>query len=78
MTQARILVIQQVFTAANYEYAIRQDGSIQPEIKLTGILNTYAMNPGEDTHGWGTQVYPGMSSCPMNKTSGGRCTEDSD
>ncbi|EYB34264.1 hypothetical protein FG05_01761 [Fusarium graminearum] len=58
MTQARVLVIQQVFTAANYEYAIRQDGSIQPEIKLTGILNTYAMNPGEDTHGWGTQVYP--------------------
>ncbi|PCD38767.1 peroxisomal copper amine oxidase [Fusarium graminearum] len=58
MTQARILVIQQVFTAANYEYAIRQDGSIQPEIKLTGILNTYAMNPGEDTHGRGTQVYP--------------------
>jgi primary-amine oxidase len=28
---------------------------------LTGILNTYAMNPDEDTHGWGTQVYPGVN-----------------
>ncbi|KAI1846296.1 hypothetical protein JX265_010883 [Neoarthrinium moseri] len=65
VTRARKLIIQQVFTAANYEYAIQwifhQDGTIQPEIKLTGILNTYSMNPGEDTHGWGTQVYPGVN-----------------
>ncbi|KXJ97285.1 copper amine oxidase [Microdochium bolleyi] len=65
VTRARKLIIQQIFTAANYEYAVQwifhQDGTIQPEIKLTGILNTYAMNPGEDTHGWGTQVYPGVN-----------------
>jgi hypothetical protein len=83
VTRARKLVIQQIFTAANYEYAIQwifhvsikrqaqlwpgfshsiqQDGTIQPEIKLTGILNTYAMNPDEDTMGWGTQVYPGVN-----------------
>ncbi|KAF4121384.1 primary-amine oxidase [Geosmithia morbida] len=65
VTRARKLIIQQVFTAANYEYAIQwtfhQDGTIQPNIKLTGILNTYIMNPGEDTHGWGTQVYPGVN-----------------
>lgn len=65
VTRARKLVIQQIFTAANYEYAIQwifhQDGTIQPEIKLTGILNTYVMNPGEDTKGWGTQVYPGVN-----------------
>ncbi|EHA53469.1 peroxisomal copper amine oxidase [Pyricularia oryzae 70-15] len=65
VTRARKLIIQQVFTAANYEYAVQwifhQDGSIQPEIKLTGILNTYSMNPGEDTQGWGTQVYPGVN-----------------
>ncbi|ORY57597.1 copper amine oxidase [Pseudomassariella vexata] len=65
VTRARKLVIQQVFTAANYEYAIQwifhQDGTIQPEIKLTGILNTYVMNEGEDTNGWGTQVYPGVN-----------------
>lgn len=34
---------------------------IQPEIKLTGILNTYAINPDEDTNGWGVQVYPGVN-----------------
>ncbi|PSR76996.1 copper amine oxidase [Coniella lustricola] len=62
VTRARKLVIQHVFTAANYEYAVQwvlhQDGTIQLDIKLTGILNTYAMNPREHTHGWGTEVYP--------------------
>ncbi|KKA27262.1 hypothetical protein TD95_004093 [Thielaviopsis punctulata] len=65
VTRARKLVIQQIFTAANYEYAVQwifhQDGTIQPEIKLTGILNTYSMAVDEDTHGWGTQVYPGVN-----------------
>ncbi|KAI2628632.1 copper amine oxidase [Hypoxylon sp. NC1633] len=65
VTRARNLIVQQIFTAANYEYAIQwifhQDGTIQPEIKLTGILNTYAMDPDEDTKGWGTQVYPGVN-----------------
>ncbi|KAI0973375.1 peroxisomal copper amine oxidase [Xylaria arbuscula] len=65
VTRGRKLIIQQIFTAANYEYAIQwifhQDGTIQPEIKLTGILNTYALNPDEDTHGYGTQVYPGVN-----------------
>ncbi|KAI1423155.1 peroxisomal copper amine oxidase [Xylaria sp. FL1777] len=65
VTRARKLIVQQIFTAANYEYAIQwifhQDGTIQPEIKLTGILNTYTMDPSEDTHGWGTQVYPGVN-----------------
>ncbi|KAI0163918.1 peroxisomal copper amine oxidase [Xylariaceae sp. FL1272] len=65
ITRARKLIVQQIFTAANYEYAIQwifhQDGTIQPEIKLTGILNTYTMDPDEDTHGWGTQVYPGVN-----------------
>ncbi|KAL9561851.1 hypothetical protein ACKAV7_014012 [Fusarium commune] len=32
------------------------NGTIQPDIKLTGILNTYVMYPGEDTKGWGTEV----------------------
>ena len=64
-TRARKLVISHIFTAANYEYCVywifHQDGTVQLEIKLTGILNTYAMNPGEDTHGWGTEVYPGVN-----------------
>uniref|UniRef100_A0A093V6W7 Amine oxidase n=1 Tax=Talaromyces marneffei PM1 TaxID=1077442 RepID=A0A093V6W7_TALMA len=37
------------------------NGTIQLDIKLTGILNTFSINPGEDTHGWGTEVYPGVN-----------------
>lgn len=52
-------------TAANYEYCVywifHQDGTIQLEIKLTGILNTYALAPGEDAAPWGTEVYPGVN-----------------
>ncbi|KAF2824067.1 hypothetical protein CC86DRAFT_396020 [Ophiobolus disseminans] len=65
VTRARKLIISHVFTAANYEYCVywifHLDGTIQLEVKLTGILNTYAMNPGEDLHGWGTEVYPGVN-----------------
>ncbi|KAH7155199.1 copper amine oxidase [Dactylonectria estremocensis] len=65
VTRARKLIIQQIFTAANYEYAVQwvfhQDGTIQPDIKLTGILNTYVMHEGEDTHGWGTEVSKGVN-----------------
>jgi primary-amine oxidase len=65
VTRGRKLIISQIFTAANYEYCVywifHQDGTIQLEIKLTGILNTYALNPGEDTKGWGTEVYPGVN-----------------
>ncbi|KAK5079963.1 peroxisomal copper amine oxidase [Exophiala xenobiotica] len=65
VTRGRKLVISHIFTAANYEYCVywifHQDGVVQLEIKLTGILNTYAMLPGEDTRGWGTEVYPGVN-----------------
>lgn len=65
VTRARKLIISHIFTAANYEYCVywifHQDGTIQLDIKLTGILNTYAMNPGEDLGGWGTEVYPGVN-----------------
>jgi primary-amine oxidase len=65
VTRARKLIVSHIFTAANYEYCVywifHQDGTVQLEIKLTGILNTYAMNPGEDTKGWGTEVYPGVN-----------------
>lgn len=65
VTRARKLIVQSIFTAANYEYAVQwifhQDGTIEPNIRLTGILNTYVMTPGEETHGWGTQVYPGVN-----------------
>ncbi|KAK9462691.1 copper amine oxidase [Lipomyces oligophaga] len=59
------LIVSQIFTAANYEYMVywvfHMDGTIQLEIKLTGILNTFVMNEDEDLHGFATQVYPGVS-----------------
>jgi primary-amine oxidase len=65
VTRARKLLISQIFTAANYEYCVywifHQDGTIQLEIKLTGILNTYVLNPGESAAPWGTEVYPGVN-----------------
>lgn len=65
VTRARKMIISHVFTAANYEYCVywilHQDGTIQLEIKLTGILNTYALNPGESAAPWGTEVYPGVN-----------------
>ena len=65
VTRARKLVISHVFTAANYEYCVywmfMQDGTIQLDIRLTGILNTYALNPGESAAPWGTEVYPGVN-----------------
>lgn len=65
VTRGRKLIVSHVFTAANYEYCVywmfHMDGTVQLDIKLTGILNTYSMNPGEDTKGWGTEVYPGVN-----------------
>lgn len=65
VTRARKLIVSHVFTAANYEYCVywifHQDGTIQLEIKLTGILNTYSMAPGESAAPWGTEVYPGVN-----------------
>ncbi|KAH4801563.1 amine oxidase [Parastagonospora nodorum] len=65
VTRARKLIVSHIFTAANYEYCVYWifylDGTIQLEIKLTGILNTYSLNPGEDAAPWGTEVYPGVN-----------------
>ncbi|KAM0584083.1 hypothetical protein D7B24_006457 [Verticillium nonalfalfae] len=65
VTRGRKLLISHIFTAANYEYCIywvfHQDGTIQLEIKLTGILNTASINPGDDTEGYGTEVYSGVN-----------------
>lgn len=40
---------------------MHQDGVIQLEVKLTGILSTYAMAPGESAAPYGTEVYPGVN-----------------
>ncbi|KAK7221805.1 hypothetical protein V2G26_009808 [Clonostachys chloroleuca] len=47
----RKLIISQIITAANYEYAFYHtftlDGTYKLEMKLTGMLNTYCMHPSE-------------------------------
>lgn len=60
--RSRKLVISMICTVANYEYMIYynffQDGTIQCEIKLSGILNLYTMAEGEDAGVYGTEVAP--------------------
>ena len=59
--RSRRLVISFIITADNYEYAFYwyfyQDGSIEFEVKLTGIVVTSALAPGE-TSDFGTVVAP--------------------
>jgi primary-amine oxidase len=59
--RSRRLVVSFIITASNYEYAIYwyfyQDGSIEFEVKLTGIVLTSALAPGE-TSDFGTLVAP--------------------
>ncbi|KAF9874370.1 primary-amine oxidase [Colletotrichum karsti] len=58
----RKLIISQIITAANYEYAFYHiftlDGTYKLEIKLTGMLNTYCMHPSESAAPYGTEVAP--------------------
>ena len=59
--RSRRLVISFIITADNYEYAIYwyfyQDGTIEFEVKLTGIVLTSALPPGESSD-FGTLVAP--------------------
>ncbi len=61
--RARRLVISSISTVGNYEYGsywyIYLDGSIEFEMKATGIINTVGVVPGE-TNKYGTEVAPGV------------------
>jgi primary-amine oxidase len=61
--RSRRLVVSSISTVANYEYGFFwyffQDGSIQFEVKLTGILSTAGLHPGE-TPKYGTMVGPDL------------------
>lgn len=56
----RKLIISQVLTAANYEYAFYHTftlgGTYKLDVKLTGMLNTYCLYPSEDSAPFGTEV----------------------
>ena len=62
--RSRRLVVSSVATVGNYEYGFfwyfYQDGTIQLEIKLTGIINTAGIPEGE-TPRYGTLVAPQLN-----------------
>nr|UNJ44780.1 copper-containing amine oxidase 2 [Heliotropium indicum] len=61
--RSRRLTISFMCTVANYEYGfywhLYQDGKIEAEVKLTGILSMGALQPGE-TRKYGTIIAPGL------------------
>ena len=62
--RSRRLSVSFIATVGNYEYGFYwyfyQDGSIQCEIKLTGIMNTTALAPGE-TSPYGVEIAPQLN-----------------
>ena len=61
--RSRRLVVSSIATVGNYEYAcywyFYLDGTIEYEIKATGIINTAACPPGNPGR-YGTEVAPGV------------------
>lgn len=62
--RSRRLVVSSVSTIGNYDYGffwyLYQDGSIEAEVKATGIIATAAVTPG-DTPTYGQLVAPGVN-----------------
>ena len=62
--RSRRLVVSFIATVGNYEYGFYWyfylDGTIQLEVKLTGIMSTQAVNEGEVTP-WGSVIAPGLA-----------------
>ena len=62
--RSRRLAVSMVATVGNYDYGFYwyfyQDGTIQMEVKLTGIVNTTALKPGEPAR-YGTEVAPRLN-----------------
>jgi primary-amine oxidase len=62
--RSRRLVVSFIVTAGNYDYPfywyLYQDGTIEAEVKLTGIVITSALAPGERAL-FGREVAPGLN-----------------
>ena len=84
--RSRRLVVSSIATVGNYEYGFYWyfylDGTIQLEVKLTGIMSTQAVRPGEETPfaiGWSRRGWPPRSTSTCSapgstSTSTGRST----
>ncbi len=63
--RSRRLVISSIATVGNYEYGFYWyfylDGSLQLEVKLTGIMSTMAFDPSNDAPAYATVVAPGLA-----------------
>jgi len=62
--RSRRLAVSLIATVGNYDYGFYwyfyQDGTIQMEVKLTGIMNTTGLKPGESPR-YGTEVAPRLN-----------------
>ncbi len=62
--RSRRLAVSMIANVGNYDYGFYwyfyQDGTIQMEVKLTGIMNTMTLKPGE-TARFGTEVAPRLN-----------------
>jgi primary-amine oxidase len=62
--RSRRLAVSMIANVGNYDYGFYwyfyQDGTIQVEVKLTGIVNTQALKPGEVAK-YGTEVAPRLN-----------------
>ena len=62
--RSRRLVVSSIATVGNYEYGFYWyfylDGSMQLEVKLTGIMSTQALAPGEQSP-YATLIAPGLA-----------------
>lgn len=63
--RGRELIISSIATVVNYEYLfywkLKQDGTIEFEIKLSGELSTNLLSEGEESPEYGTIVAPGVN-----------------
>ncbi|MGE3908559.1 MAG: primary-amine oxidase [Chloroflexota bacterium] len=62
--RSRRLVVSFIATVGNYEYGFYwyfyQDGTIQLEVKMTGVVTNGALADGEETPPWGALVAPNV------------------
>jgi len=63
--RSRRLVVSSISTVGNYEYGFYWyfylDGTVQLEVKLTGIMSTMAVDPGGDAPTHASMIAPGLA-----------------